>query len=126
MTATLNQRIEAIREAAMCIDTIIVTDKDGVEVVSCPSQVLSSGDKRQNTQILSTIFTLTHEQCAKLPEFKSARYLISEFGEAKVMLQSHNPPVVITIEADRRKASDAKLIEVLRQVSKELSVIKQL
>jgi hypothetical protein len=126
MTASINQRLEAIREASMCVDSIIVTDRDGVEVISLPSQTLSSTDKRQNTQILSTIFTLTHEQCAKLSEFKSARYIISEFGDSRVLLQSHNAPVVITIEADRRKASDAKLIEVLRQVSKELSVIRQL
>ena len=126
MTATLNQRIESIRDASMCVESIFVTDKDGVEVISCPVQNQSSNDKRQNTQILSTIFTLTHEQCAKLNEFKSARYIISEFGDSKVMLQSHNAPLVITIEANRQKASDAKLIEVLKQVSKELSAIKQL
>jgi hypothetical protein len=121
---TLEQTLDAIRNAFGSIDSIIVTDRDGVEIVSSPADTLSESEKRQNIQIISTIFTLTHEQCSKLDEFGPAKYVISEFGESKVMLQANTPPTVITIQADRRSVSDAQLVEAARSVSTEVSRLK--
>jgi hypothetical protein len=121
---TLNQRLDLIRESVKGIDSIVVTDRDGVEVVCSPFDALLDREKRQNTQIISTIFTLTHEQCSKLEEFGQAKYVLSEFGESKVMLQANNPPLVITIDADRRSVSDAQLLDVARLARDEVKNLK--
>jgi hypothetical protein len=72
------------------IQSIVVTDKEGVEIVSgmftlfdmcidyylVPETTLTALDARQNSQILSTIFTLTHEQTEKLNDFGTTEYII--------------------------------------------------
>ena len=120
----INQRLEEIRTSVTGINQIVVTDRDGVEITSSPSQVLSEKEARHNTQIISTIFSLTHEQCEKLDEFGKTNYLMSEFGESSVLVQANYPPLVITLQADRKSVSDARLISVLDQVKTLFSSIR--
>ena len=62
MTLVFSQRLELIRQSSQGDISITVTDRDGVEIVSCPKELLEDRGKRQNAQIVSTIFSLTHEQ----------------------------------------------------------------
>ncbi len=100
------------------IESIVVSDSDGVEIVSAPSNVLNEDNEaRHNSQIVSTIFTLTHEQCEKLAEFKRTNYLMSEYGNSKVLFQANYPPIVITIKADRNStACDGELLGLVDNV----------
>lgn len=43
---------------------------------SVPVDSLASPEARHNSQILSTIFTLMHQQCEKLPEFSKTDYIM--------------------------------------------------
>ena len=113
-----------LSEAHQGIESIVVSDKDGVEIASAPADALSSGEARQSSQILSTIFTLTHEQCDKLPEFKKTNFLMSEFGTSGVLVQANYAPIVITVKADRRKVSDGQLLESVDQVKALFSGIR--
>jgi hypothetical protein len=116
-------RLEELLLSSRGVDSIVVSDKDGVEIVSVPSGALSDEEARHNSQIVSTIFTLTHEQCEKLPEFKRTNFILSEYGKGKLLLQANYNPIVITIRADREQISDGALLSMVDHVKDTLSCI---
>ena len=120
----ISERLNQILTANAGIQSIVVSDRDGVEILSAPSNVLNEGDARYNSQIISTIFSLTHEQCEKLDEFKKTNYLLSEYGKSVVMIQANYPPLVITVKADRGKVSDGQLLTVVENVQDAFSSVR--
>ena len=120
----IHQRLDEIRSSTPGLESLVITDRDGVEVASSPSESLSEKDARHNAQIVSTIFSLTHEQCEKLEEFGRTNYIMSEFGESTVLVQANYPPLVIAIKADRNLSSDARILSILDQVKALFSSIR--
>jgi hypothetical protein len=116
MEPNLQGIIDLIRQECKGVNSILVSDREGVEIISSPSDYLSENTTRQNAQIVSTIFSLTHEQCEKLDSFGSTKYLISEFGEHDMILQGNFPPMVITIRADKQKTGEAGLVSCLGRI----------
>ena len=125
MEPDLQRKVDIIRQECVGVNSILVSDREGVEMISSPSDYLSDNTTRQNAQIASTIFSLTHEQCDKLESFGSTRYLISEFGEHDMILQGNFPPMVITIRADKRKTGEANLVCCLGRVEGLVSSLRE-
>jgi hypothetical protein len=120
----ISERLNDILIANKGTRSIVVSDRDGVEILSTPSDALSEGDSRYNSQIVSTIFSLTHEQCEKLDEFKKANFLLSEYGKSVAMIQANSPPLVITVKADRDMVSDGQLMTIVENVQTVFSSVK--
>jgi hypothetical protein len=120
MPHKLSDAVEQIRRSSGALKSIIVTDRDGVELVSSPLDGISDDSSRQNVQIVGTIFSLTHEQCEKLDSFGQTKYIISEFGNGSVLLQANFPPMIISITADHDSVSDGILIRALEGVKDAL------
>lgn len=130
MPRSLADAVEEIRKSSTSLKSIIVTDRDGVELVSSPPDSIADDSRKQNLQIVGTIFSLTHEQCEKLDCFGETKYIISEFGDGSSILQANFPPLIVSIAADRNSASDGILIralddmkDVLRPICRQVAAV---
>ena len=117
----LQARLDQIRDQFLGTESIVVSDKDGVEILSTPSNTLSKSETRRNSQILSTIFGLLDDQAQKLDEFGRSEYFISEFGDRKLLIQAKLHGLVITVQADRSKVSDLNVAELVGETKLVLS-----
>ncbi|KAF4682432.1 hypothetical protein FOZ60_010569 [Perkinsus olseni] len=97
------------------IDSITIADREGVEILSAPS-TKPSNDEQSDEQILTTIFSLTSDQCMKLPEFGACSFVLAGYGDGKQLLQATDNPLVITIMADAQKIDRRNLLSVLDDV----------
>ena len=87
--------LESVKDAVPGLQCLSITDRDGVEVYST-SRVKSNSDE---LQILSVIFSLTHEQCQKLEEFGETNYLLTEYQDGSSFLQANLSPLLLSLKA---------------------------
>ena len=121
----IQSRLDEVRNRYPGAQTIAISDKDGVEILSSPSTCLSEPDSRRNSQIISTIFSLLEEQAQKIDDFGHIEYLISEFGDESLLIQASLQPIVITVKADRMTMSDANVIDMLADTKALLSDLRE-
>lgn len=121
----IQSRLDEVRNRYPGAQTIAISDKDGVEILSSPSTCLSESDSRRNAQIISTIFSLLEEQAQKIDDFGHIDYLISEFGDESLLIQASLQPIVITVKADRMTMSDANVIDMLADTKALLSDLRE-
>jgi predicted regulator of Ras-like GTPase activity (Roadblock/LC7/MglB family) len=121
----IQSRLDEVRNRYPGAQTIAISDKDGVEILSSPSTCLSESDSRRNAQIISTIFSLLEEQAQKIDDFGHIEYLISEFGDESLLIQASLQPIVITVKADRMTMSDANVIDMLADTKALLSDLRE-
>ena len=84
--------LQSVVDQVPGIKSIAVTDRDGVEIY-CMTE------SPEETQVLSVIFALTHEQVQKLEEFSQTNYLWTEHEDGSSMLQLNASPLHILINA---------------------------
>ncbi len=111
--------LQSVVEKIPGIKSIAVTDREGVEIF-CTSDVPEA------TQVLSVIFTLTHEQVQKLEEFGETNYLFTEHEDGSAMLQVNASPLHVLINSkgvSREVLVDAglKCKQALEPLRKEIS-----
>ena len=87
--------LESVKTAVPGVQSLSITDRDGVEIYST-SRVKPNADE---LQILSVIFSLTHEQCQKLQEFGETNYLLTEYLDGSSFLQANISPLLLSIKA---------------------------
>jgi predicted regulator of Ras-like GTPase activity (Roadblock/LC7/MglB family) len=121
----IQSRLDDVRNRYPGAQTIAISDKDGVEILSSPSTCLSESDSRRNSQIISTIFSLLEEQAQKIDDFGRIEYLISEFGTESLLIQASFQPIVVSVKADRLRMSDANVIDMLADTKALLSDIRE-
>ena len=92
---SLVEYLESVKVAIPGFQSLCITDRDGVEVFST-SRVKPN---QEELQILSVIFSLTHEQCQKLDEFGSTDYLLTEYEDGSSFLQANMSPLLLSIKA---------------------------
>ena len=85
----LIEYIRSIQSAIPEIKSISITDRDGVDV-------LNISEASEESQILSVIFVLTHEQVQKLEEIGETDYILTEFEDGSSMLHMNASPLQIT------------------------------
>lgn len=119
----IQDQLNVVRERFPGAYSIVLSDKDGVEIVSSPPSVLSDFEARRNSQIVSTIFYLLDEQSQKLSDFGRTEYLISEYGDQSLLIQAKFSQVIMTCKADRMKMSDMDVIDLVHQTKSLLSDI---
>ncbi|KAF4656186.1 hypothetical protein FOZ61_007142 [Perkinsus olseni] len=107
------------------IDSITIADREGVEILSAPS-TKPSNDEQSDEQILTTIFSLTSDQCMKLPEFGACSFVLAGYADGKQLLQATDNPLVITIMADAQKIDRRNLLSVLDDVKVSLKELRML
>ncbi|KAF4680275.1 hypothetical protein FOZ60_013769 [Perkinsus olseni] len=107
------------------IESITIADREGVEILSAPS-TKPSNDEQSDEQILTTIFSLTSDQCMKLPEFGACSFVLAGYGDGKQLLQATDNPLVITIMADAQKIDRRNLLSVLDDVKVSLKELRML
>ena len=88
----LTEYLQSIVEKIPGIESIAVTDREGVEV-------FSTAGVSEETQVISVIFALTHEQVQKLEEFGETDYLYTEHQDGHSTLQLNAYPLHILINA---------------------------
>jgi len=87
--------LESIKTAIPGLQSISITDRDGVEVFSTSRAELNA----DALQTLSVIFALTHEQCQKLEEFGETSYLLTEYLDGSSFLQANLAPLLLSMKA---------------------------
>jgi len=113
---------DSVKSAVPGLQSLSITDRDGVEVYSS-SRVACNQDE---LQILSVIFSLTHEQCQKLEEFGETKYLLTEYNDGSSFLQANFSPLLLSIKARgvaRNVLIDAadKCGSVLKELRKQIA-----
>lgn len=114
---SIAEYLDSIKVAIPGLQSLSITDRDGVEIFSS-SRVTPNPEE---LQILSVIFSLTHEQCQKLEEFGSTDYLLTDYEDGSSFLQANMTPLLISIKAKgvaRNVLLDA--VEKCRSVLKDL------
>ncbi|EER20070.1 Mitogen-activated protein kinase kinase 1-interacting protein, putative, partial [Perkinsus marinus ATCC 50983] len=125
VTTTIEEFLGNVVESVDGIESITIADREGVEILSATS---SHYDEQSNDdQILTTIFSLTSDQCSKLPEFGACSFVIARYDDGKQLLQATmNTPLVITMMANAEKIDRSGLLSVLDDVmiaSKEFRLV---
>ena len=119
---SIAEYLESIKVAIPGLQSLSITDKDGVEVFSTSRLKTNS----EELQILSVIFSLTHEQCQKLEEFGPTDYLLTEYEDGSSFLQANMTPLLVSIKAKgvaRNVLLDAvdKCRSVLKDLRKQIA-----
>ena len=90
---TLVDYIDSVKTGIPGIQSLTITDRDGVEVFT------TSSAQSEELQILSVIFSLTHEQCQKLDEFGETNFLLTEYQDGSSFMQVNLTPLILSIKA---------------------------
>ena len=82
------------------LQSLSLTDREGVVVYDDHGVTIDSMEvANDELQILSVIFSLTHEQCQKLEEFGETNYLITEYMDGSSLLQANVAPLLLSMKA---------------------------
>merc|ERR1719316_1112207 len=101
------------------MQSIIVTDRDGIVVLRAPE---SSAEDQNGEQILTTIFSLTTEQTSKIQELGQANFILSTYDTCMCLQANHLPLVIRMIAA--KTANAGALVELLPHVKAMLGPTK--
>ena len=122
---SLIEYLESVKIAIPGLQSLSITDREGVEVFTI-SRVKPNPDE---LQILSVIFSLTHEQCQKLGEFEETNFLLTEYQDGSSLLQSNLSPLLLSLKCkgvsrnvvlDAAEKCRAALKDLRRQVASTL------
>merc|ERR1712151_593370 len=102
------------------LKSITVTDRDGIVVLQAPET--AAGDQNAE-QILTTIFSLTTEQTAKIQELGQANFIMTMYDHC-ICLQANHLPLVIRMIA-AKNANAGALIDLLPHVKAVLGPTKE-
>ncbi|KAF4658961.1 hypothetical protein FOL47_007768 [Perkinsus chesapeaki] len=126
---TIQQFINNVVDNVDGIESVTISDREGVEIISSSSTQSNNkitDEVESDEQILTTIFSLTSDQCTKLPEFGPCSFVIAGYGDGKQLLQATDSPLVITIMADTHEIDRRNLIGVLEDVKIALKEMRMM
>ena len=98
MLMDIRDYIKSIQSEIPGLQSLSITDKEGVTVFSSCRPGFDIN--KEELQILSVIFTLTHEQCQKLEEFGETDYLLTEYEDGSSLMQVNFSPLLISLRAE--------------------------
>mmetsp|Transcript_45150 Transcript_45150/g.97993 ORF Transcript_45150/g.97993 Transcript_45150/m.97993 type:complete len:132 (+) Transcript_45150:40-435(+) len=117
--STIQPYLSALCDRVAGLQTIIVTDRDGVVILRAPEQAI---DDHRNEQIMTTIFSLTTDQTSKIKALGQANHILT-FYDTCICLQANHLPLVITLKASLT-ANPGELLDLLPDLKKALDITR--
>mmetsp|Transcript_12639 Transcript_12639/g.19159 ORF Transcript_12639/g.19159 Transcript_12639/m.19159 type:complete len:137 (+) Transcript_12639:96-506(+) len=117
---SVDKALEQLLTHTEGLRSITVSDRDGVALLKLPED--EAVKEVDADQVLTTIFSLTTEQTAKLPIIGQTNFILTTFDEC-VCLQANLLPLVIRLVADK-SMNTGDLIGLLDSIKAVLETTK--
>eukprot|EP00397_Hematodinium_sp_SG-2012_P069262 GEMP01117682.1.p1 GENE.GEMP01117682.1~~GEMP01117682.1.p1 ORF type:complete len:132 (+),score=22.00 GEMP01117682.1:1-396(+) len=117
---TIQTYLNLVCEKTDGLKTIVVTDRDGVEILRAPHSIIENS---HNEQIMTTIFSLTTEQTSKIRCLGVPTYILTCYNDCSY-IQVNHLPLVITLTLDK-DTNIGSIIDLLPQIKGALDVTKE-
>jgi len=119
---TIQSYLNSVCEKTPGLKTIVVTDRDGVEVLRAPHSIIENS---HNEQIMTTIFSLTTDQTQKIQVLGVPSYILTCYDDCSC-LQVNHLPLVITLTLEEKDTNIGRMIDLLPDIKGALDVTKDI